>query len=77
MERVVEGRLQYLKMVKGETDSSYLKLKLLFESLKQNVKEKIADINYIATYAMEAYSGARSASNSSLKRSKRCSLTYK
>lgn len=55
MERVVEGRLQYLKMVKGETDSSYLKLKLLFESLKQNVKEKIADINYIATYAMEAF----------------------
>lgn len=55
MERVIEGRLQYLKMVKGETDSSYLKLKLLFESLKQNVKEKIADINYIASYAMDAF----------------------
>ena len=28
-------------------------------------------------FALGAYSGARSASNSSLKRSKRCSLTYK
>lgn len=55
MERVIEGRLNYLKMVKGETDPSYLRLQLLFESLKRNIKEKIADINYIASYTMSAF----------------------
>ena len=34
MDTVIDGKLSYLKMVKGETSSSYLKLKRRFDSLK-------------------------------------------
>lgn len=55
MERVIAGRLQYLKMVKGESSPSYLRLSILYESLKQKSKAKIADINYIASYTIAAF----------------------
>ena len=36
MENIIEGKLNYLKMVKGDDDSTYKKLKLRFDSLYSN-----------------------------------------
>lgn len=46
MENVIEGKLNYLKMVKGENNSTYLSLKKRFEklSLKNNSIDEILEI---------------------------------
>ena len=55
MERVIEGKLLYLRMVKGETDPVYRRLRLQFEKLIEQLPKKDADIDYIASYTMEAF----------------------
>ena len=55
MERVIEGKLLYLSMVKGEKDPVYRRLRSLFDTLVSNAPKKIADIDYIASYTMEAF----------------------
>lgn len=55
MERVIEGKLLYLKMVKGEKDPVYQRLSSLFDKLVDKAPKKIADIDYIASYTMEAF----------------------
>ena len=55
MERVIEGKLLYLRMVKGETDPVYRRLSSLFDKLVDKAPKKVADIDYIASYTMEAF----------------------
>ena len=55
MERVIEGKLLYLRMVKGETDPVYRRLRSQFEKLIEQLPKKDADIDYIASYTMEAF----------------------
>ena len=55
MERVIEGKLLYLKMVKGEKDPVYQRLSSLFDKLVDKAPKKVADIDYIASYTMEAF----------------------
>lgn len=35
MERVLAGKLSYVKMVKGENDSTYIKLKKRYDILRE------------------------------------------
>ncbi|WP_299385807.1 reverse transcriptase domain-containing protein [uncultured Lacinutrix sp.] len=46
MHMVIEGKLLYLKMVKGETNTTYLKLKSRFDKLVNN-KNNVPKPNYI------------------------------
>ena len=55
MERVIEGKLLYLRMVKGEKDPVYQRLSSLFDKLVDKAPKKVADIDYIASYTMEAF----------------------
>lgn len=52
MERVIEGRLNFLKMVKGDANPVYTRLNDLFVNLLKAKNEKIADINYLSTFTM-------------------------
>ena len=48
MEMVLEGKLLYLKMVKGENDGTYLKLKERLELLTKDIKiESILRVDYL------------------------------
>lgn len=55
MERVIEGKLLYLRMVKGKTDPVYRRLSSLFDTLVDKAPKKVADIDYIASYTMESF----------------------
>ena len=56
MENVLAGKLDYLKMVKGESDSTYLKLKGTYDTL-MNHKHEGADgsIKYIDTHSISDF----------------------
>ena len=45
IENVISGKLLYLKMVKGENDSTYMKLRKRFDCLVENLGQK-SDIKY-------------------------------
>lgn len=55
MERVLQGKLMYLKMVKGEESPVWQKLQNRFEKLCSKTPEKKSDINYVAAYTMPAF----------------------
>lgn len=55
MERVLQGKLMYLKMVKGEESPVWKKLQDRFDSLCSKRPEKRSDINYVAAYTMPAF----------------------
>ena len=55
LENVLSGKLLYLKMVKGEDDSTYLRLRGQFDELSGNTivyKFKSSGIKYILTYEL-------------------------
>lgn len=58
LENVLEGKLLYLKMIKGENDSVYNSLynrfTILLENLK-NTSQRIGDLKYIDTYSLEEF----------------------
>ena len=55
MERVIEGKLLYLRMVKGENDPVYRHLRSQFDKFIEQLPKKDADIDYIASYTLEAF----------------------
>ena len=55
MERVIQGKLMYLKMVKGEESPVWQKLQDRFDKLCSKKPEKESDINYVAAYTMAAF----------------------
>lgn len=55
MERVIQGKLMYLKMVKGEDSIFWQKLQNRFDNLCTKRPEKNSDIDYIAAYPLEAF----------------------
>lgn len=59
LERVLEGKLLYMKMVKGETDPTYVKLKqqfdILYNSLKDGIITSSNGIQYLETLSMERF----------------------
>ncbi len=55
MERVLQGKLMYLKMVKGEESPVWQKLQDRFDSLCSKKPEKKSDINYVAAYTLPAF----------------------
>lgn len=60
LENVISGKLEYLKMVKGRYDSTYLKLNALFETLIEqqgcnNIQFSDSGYRYIVTYSINQY----------------------
>lgn len=55
MERVLQGKLMYLKMVKGEENPVWQRLQDRFEKLCSKTPEKKSDINYVAAYTLPAF----------------------
>ena len=56
MENVINGKLNYLKNVKGDTNPTYQRLRLRFESLiSQYHKTKTDDIYYIQEYSFNSF----------------------
>lgn len=55
MERVLQGELMYLKMVKGEDSSVWQRLQDRFDKLCSKKPQKVSDINYVAAYTMVAF----------------------
>lgn len=55
MESVVEGKLMYLKMVKGEDDPIWRKLQRRFTKLVGKKKTRGEDIDYINVYSISSF----------------------
>ena len=55
MESVVEGKLMYLKMVKGEDDPVWKKLQKRFTKLAGKRKRRGEDIDYINVYSISSF----------------------
>lgn len=55
MERVLQGKIMYLLMVKGDDSPAVKRLLLRFNTLVAAKEEKKADINYIASYKVRAF----------------------
>ena len=55
MERVLQGKLMYLKMVKGEESPVWQRLQDRFDKLCSKKLEKESDINYVAAYSIAAF----------------------
>ena len=55
MERVLLGKLMYLKMVKGEDSPVWQRLQGRFDKLCSERPEKQSDINYVAAYTLSAF----------------------
>ena len=55
MENVIGGKLDYLKMVKGEKDKVYIKYASKFEMLKKQKKHSTEGLVYMATYTIEDF----------------------
>lgn len=55
MESVVEGKLMYLKMVKGEDDPVWKKLQKRFAKLAGKRKKRGEDIDYINVYSISSF----------------------
>lgn len=60
LENVISGKLEYLKMVKGSDDSTYLKLNTLFETLTEQQGENDIQFSdsgyrYIVTYTARQF----------------------
>jgi len=60
LENVLLGKLDYLKMIKGEEDSTYLRLKGTFELLmQQRASENVQFVNskhrYVMTYSIQQF----------------------
>ncbi|MBO4922553.1 MAG: RNA-directed DNA polymerase [Bacteroidales bacterium] len=55
LERVIGGKLDYLKMVKGENDKVYLKYLSLFNRLKKQGAHSDDSLNYVATYTVASF----------------------
>jgi hypothetical protein len=63
LENVISGKLEYLKMVKGQEDSTYLKLKTKFDTMikehsDDNVQFIDANYRYIVTYSIPQFEDA-------------------
>ena len=54
LENVLRGKLEYLKMVKGETDGTYLKLKYRFDKLSQKGSLLETLLNEWEAYGIES-----------------------
>lgn len=55
LENVIGGKLDYLKMVKGEKDKVYIKYASKFEMLKKQKKHSTEGLVYMATYTIEDF----------------------
>ena len=55
MESVIEGKLMYLKMVKGENDPVWKKLQKRFSKLAGKRKARGEDIEYINVYSISSF----------------------
>lgn len=55
MEKVIAGKLLYVKMVKGAEDSTYAKLKTRLDNLCSKLPSWKSDINYIASYTIREF----------------------
>jgi hypothetical protein len=58
LENVISGKLQYLKMVKGDDDSVYMVLKLRFDSLTNTLSRDSLDssqFTYISTMSVKQF----------------------
>ena len=55
MERVIQGKLMYMMMVKGTESPVVKRLTSLFDTLVSKRQNKISDINYIASYKLLAF----------------------
>lgn len=55
LESVIEGKLDYLKMVKGEKDKVYIKYASKFETLKKQHKHASEGLVYMATYTIDDF----------------------
>ena len=55
MERVLQGKLMYLKMVKGEESLVWQRLQDRFDKVCSKKPVKVSDINYVAAYTMPAF----------------------
>ena len=55
MESVIEGKLMYLKMVKGEDDPVWKKLQKRFAKLSGKRKKRGEDIEYINVYSISSF----------------------
>ena len=55
LENVIGGKLDYLRMVKGEKDKVYIKYASLFDKLKEQKKHFGEGISYIVTYSVEDF----------------------
>ncbi len=61
----ISGKLQYLKMIKGEPDQTYNKLNRRFEKLKKSRQNKIDEIYELKSFIRNRY-GLSDAKNSNL-----------
>ena len=50
LENVIEGKLNYLKMVKGEKDKVYIKYNTMFQALLKKQRPQKENVLYLATY---------------------------
>ena len=55
LENVIGGKLDYLKMVKGEKDKVYVKYATKFAKLKKQRKHPTEGLVYMATYTIEEF----------------------
>lgn len=56
LENVIEGKLLYLKMVKGETDSVYTKLKAQFDRLRPNAPfAESNNLSFITSFTIDSF----------------------